>query len=293
MTKITILRWLPWSGKSTYALKLQEETWATIISLDIIREQNPELQENVVKTRQVDQIEEAMKQGKDIILDNTHMWYRSYETHLNLAKIYKYEIERVDMYDISWEDYDWYLRTCKIRNNQREWKKRVPESVIDRMFLSNYDDSGAWKMIICDIDWTIANWEHREHLVDSNLPKKDWDWYYALLSNDTPIKPTIDMLNVLDNNNCTIVIVSGRPDRYFWETKEWLDKYNIPYDYILMRNGWDKRPDAQIKQDIYESCIRKYWDRIIWVFDDRKSAKKMWVDNGVFVFDVNQYDKEF
>lgn len=33
--------------------------------------------------------------------------------------------------------------------------------------------------------------------------------------------------------------------------------------------------------------------RCLWVFDDRKSVKRMRVKKDLFVFDVNQHDEEF
>ena len=36
---------------------------------------------------------------------------------------------------------------------------------------------------------------------------------------------------------------------------------------------------------------RKY--NVRFVIDDRKRVKRMWVDEGLFVFDVNQTDEEF
>lgn len=40
------------------------------------------------------------------------------------------------------------------------------------------------------------------------------------------------------------------------------------------------------------ACLRDEYE-IMGVFEDRKRVKRMWVEAGVFVFDVNQKDEEF
>jgi 2-hydroxy-3-keto-5-methylthiopentenyl-1-phosphate phosphatase len=40
------------------------------------------------------------------------------------------------------------------------------------------------KIVICDIDGTIANNDHRQHFLEG---KKDWDGFFSSLSEDKPI----------------------------------------------------------------------------------------------------------
>ena len=40
------------------------------------------------------------------------------------------------------------------------------------------------KIVLCDIDGTIANNDHRQHYLED---KKDWDGFFAELINDAPI----------------------------------------------------------------------------------------------------------
>ncbi len=56
--------------------------------------------------------------------------------------------------------------------------------------------------------------------------------------------------------------------------------------------GIQEPSDVLVKQHIYDTYIKDKF-MIIAAFEDRKQIKKMWVENGIFVFDVNQHDKEY
>ncbi|MCP4761189.1 MAG: polynucleotide kinase, partial [archaeon] len=60
---------------------------------------------------------------------------------------------------------------------------------------------------------------------------------------------------------------------------------------LFMRKTGDKRCDSVIKKEIYDEIKKSY--EIEFVLDDRKRVKRMFVENDVFVLDVNQTDEEF
>ena len=52
-------------------------------------------------------------------------------------------------------------------------------------------------IILCDIDGTVANNDHRQHFLEG---KKDWDGFFSELVNDQPIQIIIDkVINNYDN----------------------------------------------------------------------------------------------
>jgi hypothetical protein len=59
-----------------------------------------------------------------------------------------------------------------------------------------------------------------------------------------------------------------------------------------MRADNDFRDDAIVKKEMLDKILATGTE-IIAAFDDRKKVKRMWVENGIFVFDVNQTDEEF
>lgn len=85
-----------------------------------------------------------------------------------------------------------------------------------------------------------------------------------------------------------IFFVSGREDKYKDITEQWLVGNYVPYDRIDMRKSGDYRKDSVVKREILQE-IRKTHN-VMFAIDDRKQVKEMWVSEGIFVFDVNQFD---
>ena len=58
-----------------------------------------------------------------------------------------------------------------------------------------------------------------------------------------------------------------------------------------MRKAGDHRNDAIIKSEIADEIEKEY--NIFCVFDDRKRVVDMWIERGIFVFDVGQGKGDF
>jgi predicted kinase len=131
--------------------------------------------------------------------------------------------------------------------------------------------------IICDIDGTLSHSPNR----------KIFDFKEVI--NDKVIGPVAYLLSAI---NCfewgeDIIIVSGREEICRKETEEWLKNNDIFYEHLYMRKEKDYRDDTIIKKEIYEEHIKDKYN-INFVIDDRPSVVQMWIDLGLFVFNVNQ-----
>jgi hypothetical protein len=150
--------------------------------------------------------------------------------------------------------------------------------------------------IICDLDGTLANCEHRVHHV-RNKPK-NWDAFYAGVREDEVNGP---VLNILDKFLCyeglryNIIFCSGRPERCREDTVWWLKEVaHIWYSehstdvQLFMRKDGDYRADYIVKQEILDTQIDK--DRVLFVLDDRQQVVDMWRRNGLTCFQVAEGD---
>lgn len=283
-----VMKWLPWSGKSTRA---SQQEWFLIISKDIIRKENPSMKEGDVYQTQKDQITQAAKDGKDIIVDNTHMNVKtlnetlSFCTNLWYDTVVKDMIEEIEATE-EWK-YNEYHTICTKRNKERE--RKVPQSVIDEMYLANYQEKLNY--YIFDIDWTLARMNPKRR---EALDNKDYDtFYWPLVLEDEPIVETLRVLNHLEDDwSFQIIIVSWRSNACCELTQQWLAKY-CRHRFILMRQSRDNRQDWMVKKDIYEKCLANQPWRCLWVFDDREQVMKMRRDKGLFVFDCSQGNRDF
>lgn len=144
------------------------------------------------------------------------------------------------------------------------------------------------KCLILDVDGTVANGAHRQHWVSSR--PKDWNAYNAAMHLDAPIKPVIEVIQCLALVY-PIIVCSGRQDKDIEVTKEWFKIHNVPYTKIYLRKTGDYRDDTIVKKEMYD-IIKEEYD-VLAVFDDRKKVKRMWVEQGLHVFDCNNHDVEF
>ena len=150
-------------------------------------------------------------------------------------------------------------------------------------------------IVICDLDGTLCNIEHRLHFVQ-NLPegqKKDWASFFAGIPNDTVNNPVQDMVMQYEGEGYEIFFVSGRGEEHRDTTEAWLErvfKGYKPYKAVFMRRAGDRRDDTEVKKDIYEACFKNM--PVHAVIDDRPSVIRMWREQGLNVIDVG-YGVEF
>jgi hypothetical protein len=146
-------------------------------------------------------------------------------------------------------------------------------------------------IIICDLDGTLANCEHRVHHVQKlnglGLRKKpDWDAFYAGVKHDT-VHDTIRDLLVRYVATHHIIFCTGRPRRCYTDTTEWLfwkaDFHPAVYS-LYMRADGDFRADYIVKQEMLDNLIDK--SRVLFVLDDRQQVVDMWRRNGLTCLQV-------
>jgi len=136
---------------------------------------------------------------------------------------------------------------------------------------------------LCDLDGTLCNVSHRRQYVATK--PRNWDAWNAGLVND---KPNLAVLGIITSLTYyyPLIFVSGRSDDYRKQTEEWLEKYDISYNALYMRKYKDHRDDVIVKGELADEIEKEY--NILGVFDDRKKVIDMWINRGVFVFDVSQ-----
>jgi len=137
--------------------------------------------------------------------------------------------------------------------------------------------------VIFDLDGTLANMEHRVHLVKD----KNWTEFYKLCVYDKPIIQTIRLTQALSKFN-VVEIWTGRSSVVRDETLEWLELYNVYYEALLMREEGDRRRDDIIKEEWFLKLPKE--DKPLLVFEDRKRVAEMWRRNGVMCCQVAEGD---
>lgn len=291
--KLTLMRGLPASGKSTEAKRLMGVAGNTVrVNRDLLRtmlhfdkwtDKNERATKDAAKALAI----LFLKDGKNVIIDDTNLNPKVVEGWRVVAQATGARFEIVDMSTSVME--------CILRDSQRE--NGVGSTVIKNMALqSGLVDPTS--IVICDIDGTIANIDHRLHWVRHECEecklngegscdwKKDWKSFFANLDKDTVRQDVREILVDLYNRGHMIIFVSGRSDDHRDRTLEWFDKNFLSFAFtLIMRRSGDKRPDTEVKQDILNTYFKDR-SKIKCVIDDRPSVIRMWQSNGLEVIDV-------
>ena len=161
------------------------------------------------------------------------------------------------------------------------------------------------KTVIFDLDGTLANIDVRRDKSLKPNGRLNWDIFAApssIMDSDKPNPPVIKMAQMFKADGFKIVIFSGRNDRGFHATKDWLKIHRVPFDLLILRpdkfkaDSWpiadgnpatpDMRfmPDEILKKKMLDAFVDI--DDVFLVVDDRDKVVKMWRDLGLNTFQV-------
>lgn len=147
------------------------------------------------------------------------------------------------------------------------------------------------KVIIVDLDGTVANCDHRvHHAID-----KDWDLFHGAMISDTPHKHIVALLEALDMMGYDLLVVTGRPEKYRKTTMAWLEANGIDklFMNILMRPNDDYSSDFLLKLELLEryfGSIEAAKEAILFALDDRDQVAEAFRNAGIPCLQVAQGD---
>lgn len=132
------------------------------------------------------------------------------------------------------------------------------------------------KIVICDLDGTLCLFEKE----DRTQPH-----YRNPYDASTCINDKLNTVVSSIIRDRTVILVSGREDKYEPQTREWLRNHNIQFDALHMRKSGDNRKDSIVKEEIYENHIKPHY-KVSFVLDDRNQVVEMWRSKGLVCLQV-------
>lgn len=297
MSRLSITRGLPGSGKTTYALAwvswlpgrarvnrddMRHALFHKYSGLTFSEEQW------VTKVQQAQAIA-FLGEGVDVIIDDTNLNAKTVKGWQRVAEANRAEFSSVD--------FDLDPDACKKRVADRAATGRrfVPADVIDKMhqrylfagfpeieplepqkplaevYKPRPDLQRAW---IVDVDGTLTTGPHL---------RSPYDW--NKVGQDQPNLPILRVLDGLSDRGDLIIVVSGRDGSCEPETRAWLIKQNVHFTRLFTRAAGDTRKDAVVKAEIFDRSIRNEYN-VEGIFDDRQQVVDFWRSIGLTVFQV-------
>jgi predicted kinase len=250
------------------------------------------VKEKLVLEMQTIVLKYLIKNSLDIIIDDTG--FNSEHLHRIKSFAVGYDVEIINMHQ---DPYNVSLEECLKRNSKRSGKAKVPDIAIYTMNkkYSPFCQDKAYitdnNVLICDIDGTLANIDHRIHFLNKNTGEKsDWKSFFDNMDKDI-VREEIKSLVYDSYPNHDVILVTGRPDSHKEMTEKWLKDNGIAYKALYMRRSDDRRSDVLVKQEIIDKYLPKNKIKV-WI-DDRKQVIDQVRSNGINVINVGGLDNDF
>ena len=167
-------------------------------------------------------------------------------------------------------------------------------------------------VILCDLDGTLADVNHRLHFINNpdgtkkTRKESDWDSFHTECINDAPNRDVIEIMeslirgawmgcNICGSYERKVYFLSGRNDVVRAETVEWLQKHvHEDWDYeelLIMRKNGDFRPETEVKLEMVRE-LGLTPDDVLCILDDRQCVVDMWRANGFRCLQVDAWEEK-
>lgn len=150
---------------------------------------------------------------------------------------------------------------------------------------------GDKKVIIFDIDGTLADSDHRLHLINGH--KKEWQLFFDGAADDPP-HYEIQWLNhiMAERDEVELIVLTARPEKQRAMTERWLAEHGIIHAELILKTAREEAariPDQDFKERILDELIAQ-GRRPYMVFEDRQSVVDMWRRRGIKCLQVQPGD---
>lgn len=138
-------------------------------------------------------------------------------------------------------------------------------------------------MVIFDLDQTVFDIRHREHLIPTATNGSTWLDFNLACEGDTIIPAVSDLIAMYDEAGYEIAYLSGRSAEVAEQTRKMLAAEGLACDQLLLRPAGDYTPGPELK---------KFWvehlgpELVIAAYDDDPAIIAMYRELGITAFQV-------
>lgn len=294
MSKLTIFRGPPASGKSTEAFRRMAEDPKIIrINRDTLRVMlgieggiGDHEQERSITGMERALFRNAVNMDRDVILDNTNLRRRTVTEWLKLAGELGVEVEFEDflvpydeaVYRDALRQKRVGVEVMKIFYDKFVQGGKLPaiptiDTAVSPTFKPYTYTPGLPNCIIVDIDGTLAHMTGRGPYDTSRYMEDESDQVITTLTHAWSA----------NNLRATVFIMTGRDEQFRGVTEHWLEKNGIRYFAMFMRpteTGPVKTKDSIVKDRLFEENIAGKYN-VDFILDDRNQVVDMWRSKGL------------
>ncbi len=142
--------------------------------------------------------------------------------------------------------------------------------------MSGSHDNWQWRdgevepgaAIVFDMDGVLSDASTRQHYLDR--PFRDWEAFFQACGDDEVIAEVARLLEVIEND-LHIVLLTARPIRVQPQTLAWLDRYQLRWDLLVMRDFGDYSESQEFKRYSVRQLRAHGLDLRLAFEDDRRN----------------------
>jgi hypothetical protein len=130
---------------------------------------------------------------------------------------------------------------------------------------------------VFDIDGVLSDAASRQHFIERG--RRNWNAFFEACGDDPLIDDVAQLMHLLDED-LHIVLLTGRPVRVRPQTLAWLDRYQLRWDLLIMRDYGDYMAAREFKQETIWQ-LRAYGFDLRLAFEDDRRNHEMFKAEGV------------
>lgn len=130
------------------------------------------------------------------------------------------------------------------------------------------EDPGA--AVVFDVDGVLSDAASRQHFLEPG--RRDWEGFFDACGEDPLIEEVACLLSLLDPA-LQIVLLTGRPARVQPQTRAWLERFDLRWDLLIMRDYGDYTAAREFKRSTVGNLRRCGFDLRLAFEDDRRNLE--------------------
>ena len=131
--------------------------------------------------------------------------------------------------------------------------------------------------VVFDIDGVLSDAASRQHFLESG--RRDWEAFFDACGDDPLIEEVATLLSLLEPR-LRIVLLTGRPVRVQPQTVAWLERYELRWDVLIMRDYGDYTAAREFKRATVVD-LRAVGFELRLAFEDDRRNLEMFRGEGI------------
>jgi hypothetical protein len=131
--------------------------------------------------------------------------------------------------------------------------------------------------VVFDLDGVLSDAADRQHFLAG--PRRDWNSFFESCGEDPLIEEVARLLSLLDEQ-LAIILLTARPARVRPQTVEWLDRFRLRWDLLVMRGGGYAGSARDFKRRSVGELQKTGFHLLLSFEDDRRNVA-MFREEGV------------